>query len=97
MESLEAVPAQSGTVSVQLAGQSTVFCPTTDIAISQEAKDLAANRYVLYNHGGYTVLHALLDAANASGTGFECYRGKFVLTMIPLQKVTERKPDGYAR
>lgn len=80
IERLEAVPAQSGTVSVQLAGQSTVFCPTTDIAISQEAKDLAANRYVLYNHGGYTVLHALLDAADASRAGFECYRGKFVLT-----------------
>ena len=80
IESLEAVPAQFGTVSVQLAGQSTVFCPTTDIAISQEAKDLAANRYVLYNHGGYTVLHALLDAADASRAGFECYRGKFVLT-----------------
>lgn len=80
IESLEAVPVQSGTVSVQLAGQSTVFCPTTDIAISQEAKDLAANRYVLYNHGGYTVLHALLDAADASRAGFECYRGKFVLT-----------------
>ena len=80
IESLEAVPAQSGTVSVQLAGQSTVFCPTTDIAISQEAKDLVANRYVLYNHGGYTVLHALLDAADASRAGFECYRGKFVLT-----------------
>ena len=25
------------------------------------------------------VLHALLDAAKASGTDFECYRGKFVL------------------
>ena len=80
IESLEAVPAQSGTVSVQLAGQSTVFCPTTDVTVSQEAKDLAANRYVLYNHGGYTVLHALLDAADASRAGFECYRGKFVLT-----------------
>ena len=42
IESLEAVPAQSGTVSVQLAGQSTVFCPTTDVTVSQEAKDLAA-------------------------------------------------------
>ena len=79
VESLEAVPAQSGTVSVQLAGQSTVFCPTKDVTVSQEAKDLAANRYVLYNHGGYTVLHALLDAANASGTSFECYKGKLVL------------------
>ena len=76
---LEKVPEQSGTVSVQLAGQSTVFCPTRDVEIQQTAEDLAANRYVQYNHGGYTVLHALLDAAKASGTEFECYRGKFVL------------------
>ena len=76
---LEKVPEQSGTVSVQLAGQSTVFCPTRDVEIQQMAEDLAANRYVQYNHGGYTVLHALLDAAKASGTEFECYRGKFVL------------------
>ena len=76
---LEKVPEQSGTVSVQLAGQSTVFCPTRDVEIQQTAEDLAANRYVQYNHGGYTVLHALLDAAEASGAEFECYRGKFVL------------------
>lgn len=76
---LEKVLEQSGTVSVQLAGQSTVFCPTRDVEIQQTAEDLAANRYVQYNHGGYTVLHALLDAAKASGTDFECYRGKFVL------------------
>ena len=76
---LEKVPEQSGTVSVQLAGQSTVFCPTRDVEIQQTAEDLAANRYVQYNHGGYTVLHALLDAAKASGAEFECYRGKFVL------------------
>ena len=76
---LDPVPEQSGTVSVQLAGQSTVFCPTRDVEIQQTAEDLAANRYVQYNYGGYTVLHALLDAAKASGTNFECYRGKFVL------------------
>lgn len=76
---LDPVPEQSGTVSVQLAGQSTVFCPTRDVEIQQTAEDLAANRYVQYNHGGYTVLHALLDAAKTSGTEFECYRGKFVL------------------
>lgn len=93
IESLEAVPAQSGTVSVQLAGQSTVFCPTTDVTISQEAKDLAANRYVLYNHGGYTVLHALLDAADASRAGFECYRGKFVLTGDSITESNGKKAD----
>lgn len=76
---LDPVPEQSGTVSVQLAGQSTVFCPTRDVEIQQTAEDLAANRYVQYNHGGYTVLHALLDAAKASGMEFECNRGKFVL------------------
>ena len=79
VESLDQVPEQSGPVSVQLAGQSTVFCPTTTIEIQQEAADLAANRYVQYNHGGYTVLHALLDAAKSSGTSFDCYKGKFAL------------------
>ena len=47
---LDPVPEQSGTVSVQLAGQSTVFCPTRDVEIQQTAEDLAANRYVQYNH-----------------------------------------------
>lgn len=79
IESLESVPEQSGTVSVQLTGQSTVFCPTTAVEIPQEAADLTANRYVQYNHGGYTVLHALLDAAKSSGTSFDCYKGKFAL------------------
>ena len=93
IDSLEAVPAQSGTVSVQLAGQSTVFCPTTDVTVPQEVKDLAANRYVLYNHGGYTVLHALLDAADASRAGFECYRGKFVLTGDSITESNGKKAD----
>ena len=68
---LEKVPEQSGTVSVQLAGQSTVFCRQGMLRSEQTAEDLAANRYVQYNHGGYTVLHALLDAAKASGAEFE--------------------------
>lgn len=80
VDELEPVPEQSGSVSVQLSGQSTVFCPGRSVEIQQAAADLAANRYVQYNHGGYTVLHALLDAAKASNTEFECSKGKFVLT-----------------
>jgi len=79
VDELEPVPEQSGSVSVQLSGQSTVFCLSRSVEIQQAAADLTANRYVQYNHGGYTVLHALLDAAKASNTEFECSKGKFVL------------------
>lgn len=79
VESLTPVEQQSGTVSVQLAGQNIVFCPTTSMDISEEAEDLTANKYVQYNHGGYTVLHALIDASRKSGTSFSCYKGAFTL------------------
>ena len=80
---LDLVPEQSGKVSVQLAGQSTVFCPTRDVEIQQTAEDLAANRYVQYNHGGYTVLHALLDAAKASKT--DHYRKQWEESRMGMQ------------
>ena len=79
VESLTPVEQQSGTVSVQLAGQNIVFCPTTSMDIPEEAEDLTANKYVQYNHGGYTVLHALIDASRKSGTSFSCYKGAFTL------------------
>ena len=55
---LEALPEQSGTVSVRIAGQKTVLCPTLDVEIPKEVPDLTAKRYVQYNHGGYTALPA---------------------------------------
>lgn len=94
---LEKVPGTEWNGTVQLAGQSTVFCPTRDVEIQQTAEDLAANRYVQYNHGGYTVLHALLDAAEASGANLSVTVANSFLWTIPLPKTMERKQDGYAR
>lgn len=72
---LEPVPAQSGNVSVRIAGQDAVITPEKSIAISDNPADLAAKRYVRYNNGGYTVLHALIDACTAQ---FTCSNGEFV-------------------
>ncbi len=76
---LEPVPAQSGTVTVRIAGQDTVLCSSLGVDITDDAEllDLASSRYVQYNHGGYTALHALIDACELGRTdiGFNCYKG----------------------
>lgn len=79
VDELEAVPEQSGAVSVRIAGQNTVLRPTADVKIPKEIKDLKAYRYVKYNYGGYTALHALLDACEETGISFQCSKGKLTL------------------
>lgn len=79
VDELEAVPEQSGAVSVRIAGQNTVLRPTADVEIPKEIKDLKAYRYVKYNHGGYTALHALLDACEENGISFKCSKGKLTI------------------
>ena len=71
---LEPVPAQSGSVTVRIAGQNEVITPEKSVTISEDPMDLAAKRYVRYNNGGYTVLHALIDACSAR---FTCSSGNF--------------------
>ncbi len=78
-DELEAVPEQSGAVSVRIAGQNTVLRPTADVEIPEEIKDLKAYRYVKYNYGGYTALHALLDACEETGISFQCSKGKLTV------------------
>lgn len=79
VDELEAVPEQSGAVSVRIAGQNTVLRPTADVEIPKEIKDLKAYRYVKYNYGGYTALHALLDACEETSISFQCSKGKLTL------------------
>lgn len=79
VDELEQVPTQSGAVSVRIAGQNTVLRPTADVKIPKEIKDLKAYRYVKYNYGGYTTLHALLDACEKTGISFQCSKGKLTL------------------
>lgn len=79
VEDLEAVPEQSGNVSVRIAGQNAVLRPTADVEIPKEIEDLKAHRYVKYNYGGYTALHALLDACDENGISFKCSKGKLTI------------------
>lgn len=79
VEDLEAVPEQSGNVSVRIAGQNAVLRPTADVKIPKEIEDLKAHRYVKYNYGGYTALHALLDACDENGISFKCSKGKLTV------------------
>lgn len=79
VEDLEAVPEQSGNVSVRIAGQNAVLRPTADVKIPKEIEDLKAHRYVKYNYGGYTALHALLDACDENGISFKCSKGKLTI------------------
>ena len=79
VEDLEAVPEQSGNVSVRIVGQNAVLRPTADVEIPKEIEDLKAHRYVKYNYGGYTALHALLDACDENGISFKCSKGKLTI------------------
>ena len=74
---LELVQAQSGSVSVRIAGQDAVIVPEKEVEIDDDPEhlDLASLRYVRFNHGGYTVLHALIDACGPAS--FTCRRGIF--------------------
>ncbi|MBR3431392.1 MAG: DUF4430 domain-containing protein [Clostridia bacterium] len=73
---LEPVPEQNGSVTVRIAGQDAVIRPEKAVEISDDPLDLANQRYVKYNHGGYTVLHALIDACEPAP--FTCRNGSFV-------------------
>lgn len=85
VDALTKLASQTGTVTVQIAGQSVVVTPTMDVdaffdpddADLMELLDLAAKGYVQYNQGGYTALHALIDACELgqSEVGFNCYKG----------------------
>ena len=79
VDELDPVSEQNGAVSVRIAGQNTVLRPTADVEIPKEIKDLKAYRYVKYNYGGYTALHALLDACEETGISFQCSKGKLTL------------------
>lgn len=73
---LEKAPNQTGTVTVQTTGYNSILRSNMTVSI-EEPKDLLLQKYVEYNHGGYTALHALVDAFNTgiSKVKFSCYKG----------------------
>lgn len=78
---LAAVPKQKGDVTVRIAGQEAVLCPTSAVKIEsfEDMLDLKARGYVQYNYGGYTVLHSLIDACLDRNIAFDCYKGRLTL------------------
>ena len=66
---------QSGSANVSVVGYETILSDKSAVSISTPAADLYAKYYVPYNHGGYTVLHALLDALEENDAPFTCKNG----------------------
>ncbi|WP_312650957.1 S-layer homology domain-containing protein [Aminipila sp.] len=73
---LEKAPEQTGTIMVQSMGYNSILRADTTISIDKP-EDLALKKYVEYNYGGYTALHAIIDAFNTgiSKVKFSCYKG----------------------
>ena len=67
---------QSGNTFVSIVGYESILANKDTINISSTPADLYAKYYVKYNHGGYTVLHALLDALEKNDAPFICKEGK---------------------
>ena len=63
---------RSGTATVSIAGADTVLLRTSEREIGDPA-DLAKEKYVEYNYGGYTVLQALIEAMQDNGIGSVSY------------------------
>lgn len=76
LNSLEALPEQSGTATVRVSGYDSTLRNKMIINIDKPT-DLALQKYVDYNYGGYTVLHALIDAfqTGISKVDFTCRKG----------------------
>lgn len=79
---------QSGTATVSIAGADTVLLRTSEREIGDPA-DLAKEKYVEYNYGGYTVLQALIEAMQDNGIGFSCRKGQLVPDSTPTDNQNE--------
>ena len=74
---LEMCPNQDGNVTVRIKGFTTNIRSDENIAIS-DPENLKERKYVEYNHGGYTALHAMIRALDngISKTKYKCVRGR---------------------
>ncbi|MDR1589504.1 MAG: S-layer homology domain-containing protein [Oscillospiraceae bacterium] len=66
---------QSGNITVDIAGRDNIPAAGFTKQIPATPESLAAKNYVLYNYGGYTVLHALIDALGEANVAFTCDKG----------------------
>jgi hypothetical protein len=72
---------QSGAVTVSVVGTESVPVSGSSETIAASPADLASEGYVTYNHGGYTVLHALVDALTTNSAAFTCSGGVLAPTI----------------
>ena len=94
---LEKVPEQSGTVSVQLAGQSTVFCRQGMLRSSRRQR--IWQQTVMYSTTTAVIpscMHFWMQRKQAERNSSVIVVNSFLWT-IPLPKAMERKQDGYAK
>ena len=81
LEDMEALPNYSGSFKVSIHGQSDEVCSLTTRTIPETADNLMAKKYVTSNFGGYTVLHALIEACEDAGVSFKCSKGVLTPTV----------------
>ena len=66
----------NGSASVTVAAQNSLLRDQHTVAFDiASVPNLAQQGYVEYNHGGYTVLHALLNALDACRADYKCFKG----------------------
>ncbi len=77
---METVPEQDGSVTVTVVGYDGIVKSTTTVPVAEEPTDLDGLNYVSYNNGGYTSLHAIIDAFELGmfKVGFSCREGVIV-------------------
>ncbi len=83
------IPKQSGEVTVSVTSADSYIKVPTALTI-REPEDLAKLKYVEYNHGGYTALHAIIDAMQngVSKKSFSCRKG--ILTPKNVVKLSDK-------
>ena len=71
------LPKQTGSVQVSVTAYNSIVKPVSTVLI-KEPEDLTKDKYVEYNHGGYTALHAVIEAMgnSVSKSEFTCWKGK---------------------
>ncbi len=76
---MDTVPQQSGIVSVVVTSVSSIL-RNSQITMDQTPYDLAKQKYVDYNNGGYTALHAMVAALDSGtiGVDFTCKKGVLI-------------------
>ena len=66
----------AGSAKVTVAAQNSILRDQHTVAFDPASvPNLAQQGYVEYNHGGYTVLHALLNALDACRADYSCFKG----------------------